>query len=140
MTRDAPVPLSHACIPSLADVTRDAYHAPRRKAVAENWMAGDIVRAAPLHVARVRHPLAVKAAMAMRPPLQWTGGALVELLKKMGVTLTCDSFRDVMIVQDAARQHGRLLRRQLATAAVFALQIIGGGCVRLRPSPCLRCQ
>ena len=107
LSRDNCMPMDLACIPSYADMMRDAYVAPKHKAVAENWLAGDVVRAAPEKMARIRHPLAVKSSMMMRPPLQWTGGAIVELLKKLGVVLTCDSFRDVMIVQDAARQPER---------------------------------
>eukprot|EP00973_Karenia_brevis_P071513 9936947-Karenia_brevis.AAC.1 len=81
-------------LPTFSDVVRGNAAAPSFKAVAENKVAGDVLKAAPWAAAAVWHPLAVKTAMSLRPPLQWVGGMAVELLKANGVQTSYDAYRD----------------------------------------------
>ena len=69
-------------VPTLASLTRVTAKAPMRKAVDENGIGGECFRAAPVQLARAWHPLAVKAVVTLRPPLQYRDGHLVELLNQ----------------------------------------------------------
>ena len=48
----------------------------------EDLLRGDLANATPKHIGRRRHPLHTTVAMIVRPPIQWRGGPIVEIMKK----------------------------------------------------------
>ena len=71
---------------------------------------GECFRAAPVQLARAWHPLAVKAVVTLRPPLQYRGGHLVELLKPNGPPQLCGSYRDVTLSDVGCKIVAKTLR------------------------------
>ena len=109
MYRDA-VPKTTTAAPTMSDCIRGNIAAPRYKAVAENQVADDLLKVSPTAAAAVWHPLVVKTALTLRPPLQWVGGMAVELLKAQ---TTCEGYRDVTITAEQGKIFGKHVRSQL---------------------------
>ena len=81
-------------------------------------------KAAPWELARAYFPLIVKAHLSLRPPLQWRGGALVELAKVGGCPHECRDMRDITITDFVGGAMVGMMRPQL-TPAVSRLASTG---------------
>eukprot|EP00969_Alexandrium_andersonii_P239458 10570450-Alexandrium_andersonii.AAC.1 len=51
------------------------------KAVGEDGIPSDLLRAAPLEMAKVLHPLIIKALIYGYEPFAWRGGQVLQVLK-----------------------------------------------------------
>ena len=60
--------------------------------------------------AALRHPLHTKAAMFIRLPWHWLGGALQELWKKVGAKVDVKNYRDITLVEHEARPLSQFIR------------------------------
>ena len=106
MYRDA-VPKTTTAVPTMSEA------APRYKAVAENRVAGDLLKGSPTAAVAAWHQLVVKTALMLRPPLQWVGGMAVELLRASRIQTTCEGYRDVTITAEQGKIFGKHVRSQL---------------------------
>ena len=68
-------------VPSLLDLVRIFAKSTDKKAVGEDAIGGEAYAVDPWLLAELWHPLFVKASVSLRPPLQFRGGMLTELLK-----------------------------------------------------------
>ncbi len=62
-------------------------------------------------------PLACRAVLSKRPPVQLTGGMLQEILKKGRAPSRADSYREVCLADFSAKLSGKFLRGRLHSAA-----------------------
>eukprot|EP00973_Karenia_brevis_P059334 8260171-Karenia_brevis.AAC.1 len=95
--RDLDVSYDPAAAPCLLQLARAYAHSKPYKGLSEDVIGGELLRACPLEMARLYHPLVYKAACSLSAPLQWKGGALVELYKGRGQMTDRTSYRDVTI-------------------------------------------
>ena len=116
-------------IPTMAALVREFAHAKIGKAVGEDGVGGEAFRSAPWAMARLWHPLYVKSALTLRPPLQFRGGMVVELLKASGGGSECSHYRDVTVADQSAKTFSRLFRPELhvATARGMSAGQFGAG-------------
>ena len=82
----------------------------------ETPIGGEVLRLAPRTMAHLAHPLHVQAAMQIRLPLQWLGGCLVELWKKIGSRAFITNFRDITLSDGEAKHFLGFLRTSIRTA------------------------
>ena len=87
------------------------------KAVGEHLLGSEVFKSAPHQAARLWLPLACKAVLSKRPPVQWTGDMLQDILKKGGAPSRVDSYREVCPADFSARLFWRFLRGRLIGAA-----------------------
>ena len=116
-------------IPSVPDVIRCLRVAPRRKAVGEDLVGGDVWNMFASILGPMLHALIVKSIVTVHVPIVWKGGMLVELWKRKGPQSSVASYRDVLIQDHPAKSFGSLLRpalRRIVGAAVRPTQYGSG--------------
>ena len=64
-------------------------------------------------MARIFHPIVVKASLRFEEPVAWKGGVCVELFKGKGPLLQCKSYRDVLVSDMAGKAYHKTLRKRL---------------------------
>ena len=116
-------------IPSMAPLVCELAHAKCGKAVGEDGIGGEVFKVAPWSLARVWHPLFVKSALTLRPPLQFRGGMITELLKASASGSEPGHFRDITIADHSAKTFCKMFRPEIvsAAAAVVPAGQFGGG-------------
>ena len=100
-------------IPTLTDTTRLVATATKQSAVGGDRLGSEAFSAAPKQVAKHLHPLHVKAAILVRPALQWVGGYLFEVWKGSGATDALDRFREVAITVHDGKLFSRFYRNNM---------------------------
>ena len=83
------------------------------KALGEDLIGPEVYPSWPHEMARLIHPVAVKALWWGVPPAQWLGGMLHELFKGKGSTVECDNFRDVTLQVASGKWYGAHLRSHM---------------------------
>eukprot|EP00973_Karenia_brevis_P095198 12426218-Karenia_brevis.AAC.1 len=76
----------------------------------EDLVCNDLLKCSPDIFAKLFHPVFVKSVISLSPPLQWRGGALVELYKHKGPVINASSYRDVMLADDVGKKFSKLIR------------------------------
>ena len=104
-------------VPNLAQVALRFAQARVSRTVGLEGLPPAAFRAASWELARAYYLLIVKAHLHLRPPLQWRGGALVELPKQIGLTKECKDFRDIIIMDFVASAFTGMLWPGLLSAA-----------------------
>ena len=84
-----------------------------RLTVGGDRLGSEAYSAAPHEVARLLHPLHPKAAILLRPCLQYTGGCLFEIWKGSGATDSMDRYREVAICSHGGKLYAKHNRSQL---------------------------
>ena len=92
-------------------------HAKSRKAVGEDGIGAEVFKVAPRSLARAWHPLFVKSALTLRPPLQFRGGMITELLKANASGGECGHYRDITIADHTAKMFCKMFRPEIVSAA-----------------------
>ena len=104
-------------VPSMSALVCELAHSKSRKAVGEDGIGGEVFKVAPWSLARVWHPLFVKSALTLRPPLQFRGGMITELLKVNASGGECDHYRDITIADHTAKTFCKIFRPEIVSAA-----------------------
>jgi hypothetical protein len=99
-------------IPSVSKVAQTFAHLQPLVGLSEDRNGSEIFKAAPLACAKALHPLIVKSALALQPPIQWKGGHLFEVYKGKGTTCDIGSYRDVTICAAASKSLSKPMREQ----------------------------
>eukprot|EP00973_Karenia_brevis_P069029 9595863-Karenia_brevis.AAC.1 len=89
------------------------------KAVGEDLLDDLLFKKSPA-LAFIYWPLFLKACLQLRPPLQFRGGMLHELLKGSGNSHSCTGYRDINLVDSPGKSFGRMLRSVLYPSAAAA--------------------
>ena len=110
----------------MASIVCEMAHAKGRKAVEEDGIGGEVLKVAPWSLARARHPLFVKSALPLRPPLQ---GMIPEFLKANASGGECSHYRGITIADHIAKMFCKMFRPEIvpAPAAVVPTGRFGAG-------------
>ena len=112
--KGAPVcSLDALMVPSLIEVEAIFAHAHRGRAAGVDAIPPEAYAAAPQAMAKIFHPLMVKAALRFEEPLSWKGGVCIELYKGKGPVLQCKSYRDVLVSDIVGKAYHKTLRNRL---------------------------
>ena len=84
-------------LPSTVEVERIFRRVPRGKAAGLDSIPSDLLANAPSDMARLVHPLYMKALLGGRQPIQWRGGILYESYKNAGPAHETGSHRSLYI-------------------------------------------
>ena len=104
--KDAPTcTLDASMVTSLMEVEAIFAHAHRGKAAGIDAIPPEAFAAAPQAMAKIFHPLMVKAALRFEEPLAWKGGVSIKLYKGKGAVLQCKSYRDVLVSDIAGKAY-----------------------------------
>jgi len=104
-------------IPSFPSTVARYAHTKNNKAAGEDSIPGDLFKAAPHEMARIFHPLEVKATITGQQPLQWKGALQVEIPKKNAQNKTGTATKRGIAVADASgKQFQNYHRRHLMQA------------------------
>lgn len=104
-----------ADIPSMFEVMGYLKRCSHHKAIGEDLVPDELLRACPQAALRLIHPLIVKSAATLRPPLQWRGGQILELYKGKGPAADVCNYRDVCLASTWAKVYGKCWRTRLAS-------------------------
>ena len=74
----------------------------------------EVFKAAPQLMARLFHPLMVKAALNLVQPVQWRGGILFEAYKHSGSPASVDNYRSLFVSSIPGKCYHRILRNRAA--------------------------
>ena len=111
------VNIGGASMTSIASLVCVLAHAKSRKAVGEDGIGGEVFKVAAWSLARAWHPLFVKSALTLRPPLQFRGGMVIELLKTNASGGECGHYRDNTIADHSAKTLCKMFRPETVSAA-----------------------
>ena len=81
-------------------------------------IGGELHRLLHAATAALMLPLHVKAAMSIRLPVQWLGGALMELFKGKGSRALAKNYREITVADLNGKDFGSFLRAAIMTAVV----------------------
>ena len=110
--RDVSVDLG--LIPSFIDV-EDQFRQVRGGAASGlDGLPPEVFKAAPQHMARLFHPLMVKAAWNLVQPVQWRGGVLFEAYKHSGTPTAVENYRSLFVSSVPGKCYHRILRNKAA--------------------------
>ncbi|CAE7214421.1 unnamed protein product, partial [Symbiodinium sp. CCMP2456] len=110
-------------LPSFFEVEDVFRSTSRRKAPGLDGIPPEILAVSPTRMAKLAHPLMVKAAAFFHQPLQWRGGLLHEMWKRSGSQASPDSYRPIFISSHLGKSYHRLLRNRAMPYAARALHI-----------------
>lgn len=82
----------------------------------ESPIGGEVHRLLPQHLASLKLPIFVKVSLTLRLPIQWLGGALMELFKGRGSRADIDAFRDITLADLNGKDLGSFIRAALKVA------------------------
>ena len=101
-------------LPSFIDV-EDQFRRVRCGAASGlDGLPPEVFKAAPQHMARLFHPLMVKAALNLIQPVQWRGGILFEAYKRSGSPASVESYRSLFVSSVPGKCYHRILRNRAA--------------------------
>ena len=102
-----------AQIPSLRDLESIIVRLCSHKAAGPDSLTADLLKLSPPAAARQLLPVMAKTALALREPIEFRGGTLVCLAKKIGASLKCSQYRSILISSVPAKVFHRFVRGQL---------------------------
>ena len=108
-------------LPSFFEVEAVLRAAPRGKAVGLDGLPGEALSACPTAMAKLVHPLMLKASLLLRQPLQWRGGLLNEMWKRSGSQASPDCYRSIFISSHLGKCYHKLLRERAVPTVAKAL-------------------
>ncbi|CAE7763408.1 unnamed protein product [Symbiodinium sp. CCMP2456] len=120
-------------LPSFFEVEDVFRSTKRRKATGLDGIPPEALAAAPTMMAKLAHPLMLKAAVLLHQPLQWRGGLLHEMWKRSGPQSSPDSYRSIFISSHLGKSYHRLLRERALPFASRALHSFHLGARRYAP-------
>ena len=100
-------------LPSPDHVTDIIATCKNGKAVGEDCLPAELLRAAPQQVLRLLYPLLQKIFMWVHVPLKWKGGVWQELYKGKGSPALCKSYRGVVLEDHMAKIPAKICRKAL---------------------------
>ena len=113
LPKPAQIPLDMQSIPDMASIERIILQLKRGKAAGPDAITADLLRLAPPEAARQLMPIFLKASLSLREPIEFRGGTLICLAKKVGAALQCSQFRSILVSSVPAKIYHRHLRTQL---------------------------
>eukprot|EP00439_Symbiodinium_sp_Y106_P058806 s516_g8.t1 len=117
---DEPLEWTTSMLPSLSELEDVFRRAPYNKSAGLDGLPGELLKAAPGHLAKMTHALMAKSVMTLRQPLQWRGGILFAAWKQSGERSSMDSHRSLFVSSLLGKSLHRLVKdkveAQIATA------------------------
>ena len=115
---DIPVGPKHRCfsvnsLPTLRDIESGILSLQFRKASGPDGVTAEELRIAPQATALCAFPLFLKASLAIREPIEWRGGNLIALAKKVTKALECAGYRSILLASVMGKIHHKVLRGKL---------------------------
>ena len=109
LDRVAVIPKDRQVVPSLPTLILK-FARLKPKGVGEDVLGGELFSCAAHELAKLYHPLVVKASLSVCSPVQWKGGQLMGVYKGKGATSLVLSYRDVVLTDASAKAPGGILR------------------------------
>ena len=108
-------------LPSLSELADAFRRAPYNKSAGLDGLPGELLKAAPGHLAKMTHALMAKSIMTLRQPLQWRGGILFAAWKQSGERSSMDSHRSLFVSSLLGKSLHRLVKDKVETQIATAL-------------------
>ena len=118
---DIPVPRDQGvfdvgALPTLRELEAAVHTLKHGKASGPDGLTAETLRAAPQAVTLTMYPLYLKCALALREPVEWRGGNLIALAKRVSSALECSGYRSILLASIAGKLHHKMLRQKLEPA------------------------
>ena len=103
---DIPVPRDQGvfdvgALPTLRELEAAVHTLKHGKASGPDGLTAETLRAAPQAVTLTMYPLYLKCALALREPVEWRGGNLIALAKRVSSALECSGYRSILLASIA---------------------------------------
>eukprot|EP00959_Pyramimonas_sp_CCMP1952_P113960 2383015-Pyramimonas_sp.AAC.1 len=108
------VDLDPQLVISRAQVASLFSQAKRRKAAGRDGVRGDILRGFPAELARLYHPVFLKASVYQQEPLCWKHGTVYPLFKGSGNFASIEFYRSILLNSTVSKCWHRFLRSQVS--------------------------
>eukprot|EP00969_Alexandrium_andersonii_P092050 4063573-Alexandrium_andersonii.AAC.1 len=92
-------------MPTVAEIVRAIKRISPHRATGEDGIPGDLLKAAPVAVARLLHPLFLKAFATGYEPFAWRGGQAFQIPKAVPDKSLCSSHRAVVLADAVSKLH-----------------------------------
>ncbi|CAE7364014.1 unnamed protein product [Symbiodinium sp. CCMP2592] len=124
-------PFDIASVPTLCSLEGIALQLKSHKACGPDGLSPDLLKVCPVATARSLAPIALKTTLSLREPVEFRGGTLTCLAKKIGVSLQCSHYRSILISSVPAKILHRHVRNLLvpvhaSTKPALQLGALGG--------------
>ena len=100
-------------VPTLSDLESIILGLKSHKAAGPDGLSPDLFRLSPVAAARAMIPITTKTVFALREPIEYRGGTLICLAKRVGASLQCSHFRSILISATPAKVYHRYLRNKM---------------------------
>ena len=99
-----------AHLPSQGEIEAVLRQMPRRKAAGLDMVPGELLRAAPGHMAAALQPLMTKSAAILQQPVQWRGGLLFEAWKRSASQRDVTAYRSLYVASTVGKAYHKVMR------------------------------
>ena len=127
------VPIDLSLIPSFLDVELQFRKVRCGTAAGLDGLPPELFRAAPQEMARLFHPLMVKATLCIAQPIQWRGGVLFEAYKHSGSPSLAENYRSLFVSSVPGKCFHRILRDRATGLIEDTLETLHCGGRKRRP-------
>ncbi|CAE7942800.1 unnamed protein product, partial [Symbiodinium necroappetens] len=103
-------------LPGIGELEQQLHVAKYGKASGPDAITAELLRVSVPHVAAHLFQVCLKAALQVKEPVEWRGGALLCLAKRAAAAFECKAFRSILVASVVSKAHHRLLRAKLMPA------------------------
>ncbi|CAE7293862.1 unnamed protein product [Symbiodinium sp. KB8] len=108
--------LDMSSVPNMPALESTLLQLKNLKAAGPDGISPDLLKLAPPAAARHLMPIFLKASLSIREPIEFRGGTLICLAKRVGAALQCQHYRSILISSVPAKVLHRHWRTQLLPA------------------------
>ncbi|CAE7458715.1 unnamed protein product, partial [Symbiodinium sp. CCMP2592] len=121
------VPFSLGALPTLCKTEQVVLNMRLNKAAGPDSLTCETLRLHTPTTTRQLFPVIAKTVLRIQEPTLWRGGELFVLAKRAGASMTCDSFRSIMVTSIASKVMHKCLRDELKPALLASQHQLQGG-------------
>ena len=130
-TQVLPATFEAHSLPTLSAIEDIVINLKTHKAAGPDGLTADLLKLCPQAAARKLLPVLTKTTLALREPVEFRGGTLICLAKRVGASLQCSHYRSILLASIPAKVYHRHLRNLLvplhsADKAALQLGALGG--------------
>ena len=103
-------------LPGIGELEQQLHVAKYGKASGPDAVTAELLRVSVPHAATHFFQVCLKAALQVKEPVEWRGGALLCLAKRAAAAFECKAFRSILVASVVSKAHHRLLRAKLMPA------------------------
>ena len=129
----ANIAIDLAVLPTFQEVERQFQQVKRGTAPGLDGLPPELFKAAPQILAKLFHPLMVKASLNIAQPVQWRGGVLFEAYKNSGSPTLAENYRSLFVSSVPGKCFHRIVRNKAAGVIEDVLDPLHCGGRKKRP-------